>query len=128
MPVPQLVRCQCTDLDGPKLGSDEGAISIARVVARLAVGIEEIEVSIHRIGDGKRTVFARRSVCPTHHALARLVLRLLEIQDRHAVRVGEVVSRRNSLDHIGLTACVVTHHPFSGHSGLALASSRLPVA
>jgi hypothetical protein len=113
----QHVGGECGDLDVTEFRQDQGLRAISRVLRRLAIMFEELEIGLDRSLDGERTGCA--GVGPPHHACARLVLGLPEIENGDTVRVAEVIGDAKLLDRVCLLADVVASDPSAGAASTA---------
>ena len=115
-------------LDIAKRRDDERAGVVALIGDVLAVTREVLEVLLERRRNGQRPSDPGGGVRPLHMKRARLVLRLGEIEDNHAVGVAEIVGDPDRLDPIVLPAAIGPQQPLAGRRRLATAAARLAVA
>src|SRR5262249_54848234 len=113
-PLAQPISRELGHLDVAEHGTDERAIAVASISAGLLVMVEIVDVCVHRIGHDNRAMLAVGAVRALHHGLARLLLRLPEVEDGNAVSIGYVVGGTDALDLVLLFANVVPSNPCAG--------------
>ena len=121
------LRRERRHLDVAERREDEGAGVIALVDDALPLALEVLEVGRERGRDGERPGDAGVGMGAPHVRRARLVLRLLEIENGNAVGVAVVVGGPDRLGDVGLPTDIVADHPGAGGAALP-AASRLAIA